>query len=151
MIDYVKYIRDRVGHDLINLTGVNILIINDKNELLMQKRGTYPLKWGVIGGIVDLGESLEDAAVREVKEETNLDIEDLTLLGTVSGADCYIKFPHGDEAYFINIAYVTKVYYGDIIADGIETKELAFFSYEMIPNDIPSTHRKFIEMYYKNN
>ncbi len=33
-MDYVKYIRDRVGHDSINLTGVNVLIINENNEIL---------------------------------------------------------------------------------------------------------------------
>ncbi|HCW05198.1 MAG TPA: DNA mismatch repair protein MutT, partial [Clostridium sp.] len=56
-MDYVKYIRDRVGHDPINLTGVNVLIINENNEVLLQKRGTFPFGWGLIGGITDLGES----------------------------------------------------------------------------------------------
>ena len=45
-MDYVKYIRERVGHDPINLTGVNVLIINEDNQILLQKRGTFPYKWG---------------------------------------------------------------------------------------------------------
>lgn len=63
-MDYVKYIRNKVGTAAINLTGVNVLIINDNNEVLLQKRGTYPFKWGLIGGITELGEALEDTAVR---------------------------------------------------------------------------------------
>lgn len=148
-MDYVKYIRDLVGTKCINLTGVNVLLINEKNEILLQRRGTYPIKWGLIGGIVNLGESLEDAAVRETKEETNLEIDDLKLLGTISGEGCYIKFPHGDDAYFINIGYVSKKFHGEMLIDGVETKELKFYAYSKIPDDIPKTHRKFIDMYYK--
>lgn len=147
-MDYVKYIRDKVGHDAINLTGVNVLIINECNEILLQKRGLFPLKWGLIGGITELGESIEDTAVREAKEETGLDIKELLLLGTTSGKDCFIKFPHGDEAYFITIGYVTKKYSGELFVDGIETKELKFFSYEDLPKDIPSSHLKLIKKYY---
>src|SRR3712207_9202438 len=93
-MDYVKYLRNKIGHDVINLTGVNVLIINENNQVLLQKRGTYPFKWGLIGGITELGESLEETAIRESKEETGLDIKDLHLLGTTSGENCYIHFPN---------------------------------------------------------
>ena len=79
LMDYVKYIRERVGHDTINLTGVNVLIINKDNKLLLQKRGTFPFKWGLVGGITELGESLEATAIREAKEETGLNIKELEL------------------------------------------------------------------------
>ncbi|WP_289128532.1 NUDIX domain-containing protein, partial [uncultured Clostridium sp.] len=78
-MDYVKYIRKKVGHDSISLTGVNVLIINENNQILLQKRGTFPYKWGLIGGITELGESLEATAIREAKEETGLDINELRL------------------------------------------------------------------------
>jgi ADP-ribose pyrophosphatase YjhB (NUDIX family) len=102
-MNYVKYIRDRVGNDVINLTGVNVLIINEKEEVLLQRRGTFPFKWGLVGGITELGESLEETAVREAKEKTGLDITELNLLGTTSGEECYIDFPNGDKAYFITL------------------------------------------------
>lgn len=147
-MDYVKYIRNKVGTDAINLTGVNVLIINDNNEVLLQKRGTYPFKWGLIGGITELGEALEDTAAREAKEETNLNINNLTFLGTTSGKDCYIEFPSGDKAYFITIGYYTRTYTGELKADNVETQELRFFSYEEIPDNIPNSHRKMIDKYY---
>lgn len=149
-MDYVSYIREKVGHTAINLTGVNVLIINEMNEILLQKRGTFPLKWGLIGGITELGEGLEDTAIRETKEETGLDLEDLYLLGTVSGEDCFIKFPHGDEAYFITIGYVSRKYSGQLKCDGIETQALEFFSYDNLPENIPSSHMKLIKKYFDN-
>ena len=148
-MDYVKYLRDKIGHDVVNLTGVNVLIINENNEILLQKRGTYPLKWGLIGGITELGEALEDTAVREAKEETGLDIKELTLLGTTSGNKCYIDFPNGDKAYFITIGYVTKSFSGNLKVDNVETKDLRFFSYDDLPENIPNSHRILIEKYFK--
>ncbi|WPC43383.1 NUDIX hydrolase [Clostridium sp. JS66] len=147
-MDYVKYIRNRVGHDAINLTGVNVLIINPSNEILLQRRGTFPYKWGLVGGITELGESLEETAVREAKEETGLEVKELNLLGTTSGEECLIEFPNGDKAYFISVGYFTKSFSGILNIDGLETKELKFFSYEELPKDIPNTHRIMIDKYY---
>lgn len=147
-MDYVKYIRDKVGHDVINLTGVNVLIINENNRVLLQKRGDFPYKWGLIGGITELGESLEECAIRETKEETGLEIKNLKLIGTTSGEKCYIEFPNGDKAYFITIGYFTKNYSGVLMIDNIETKDLRFFSYEELPHNIPSSHRIMLDKYF---
>ena len=147
-MDYVKYIRKKVGHDSINLTGVNVLIINENNQILLQKRGTFPYKWGLIGGITELGESLEATAIREAKEETGLDINELRLLGTTSGKNCFIEFPHGDKAFFITIGYVCKSYIGKLSIDNFETKDLRFFGYNELPENIPRSHKVFIEQYY---
>ena len=147
-MNYVKYIRDRVGHDVINLTGVNVLILNGNNEVLLQKRGTFPYKWGLVGGITELGESLEETAIREAKEETGLDIDKLNLLGTTSGEKCYMHFPNEDKAYFITVGYFTKSYSGVLKIDNLETKELKFFSYEELPDNIPNSHRIMLDKYY---
>ncbi|WP_425447267.1 NUDIX hydrolase [Dethiothermospora halolimnae] len=147
-MDYVKYIRERVGHDAINLTGVNVLILNDKDEVLLQKRGTYPYKWGLIGGITELGEDVKDTAIREAKEETGLNVKDLSFLDITSGKECYMECPNGDKVYFISIGYYTSDYEGDLFIDMKETMELGFFDYNSLPNNIPKTHRKMIDSYY---
>lgn len=147
-MDYVQYIRDRVGHDVINLTGVDVLIINENNEVLLQRRCTFPYKWGLVGGITELGESLEDTAIRETKEETGLDIQDLTLFGTTSGAGSHIEFPNGDEVYFISMGYYTRTYSGELKIDNIETKELRFFNFEELPDNIPDTHKIMLVKFY---
>lgn len=149
-MDYVKYIRNMVGNEAINLTGVNVMILNNKNEVLLQKRGEHPKdKWGLVGGIVELGESLVDAAIRETKEETNLDIKDLELIGTTSGKERYIEFPNGHKAYFISIGYCTRNYTGEMQKDGKETLDLKFYAFDNLPENMPKSHRAMVEQLYK--
>ena len=67
MPDYIKNIRKKVGHDRIIIVGAGVLIYKD-NMVLLQKRKD-DLSWSTHGGSVDLGENVEDAARRELKEE----------------------------------------------------------------------------------
>lgn len=64
------------------IIAVAALILNEKGDLLLVRRGSEPGKglWSIPGGAVELGESLEQALKREVKEETGLDIKSLKLL-----------------------------------------------------------------------
>ena len=68
------------------ISVVGVVIINDNNEILLQKRSRFkranPSKWGICGGKVDLGETPLDAGVRETLEEIGvfLDKKDLKFL-----------------------------------------------------------------------
>ena len=79
----IKYYYKREEHSLTN--GVN--------------RWNYGVRW-----------VSWNYCIRQAKEETGLNIKELTLLGTTSGEDCFIEFPHGDKAFFITIGYVCKSY-----------------------------------------
>lgn len=59
---------------------VGVFIFNSKGELLLLKSHKWPDKYVVPGGHVELGERIEEAAVREAKEETGLDIYDLEFI-----------------------------------------------------------------------
>ena len=59
---------------------VGVFIFNQKGELLLLKSHKWPSKYVVPGGHVELGERLEEAAVREAKEETGLDVYDLKFI-----------------------------------------------------------------------
>lgn len=58
--------------------AVNLIILNEKNQIYLAQRSknenVEPNKWGVPGGSVEQNESLEEALIREIKEETNCDI-----------------------------------------------------------------------------
>lgn len=69
-------IRKKVGHDPIIYAGATILVFNNNNELLLNLRSDT-LDWGIPGGGKELNETLEECAIRELKEETNLDVNDL--------------------------------------------------------------------------
>jgi nucleoside triphosphatase len=59
---------------------VGVFIFNQAGELLLLKSHKWPGKYVVPGGHVELGERIEDAAIREAKEETGLDIHDLEFI-----------------------------------------------------------------------
>lgn len=63
------------------LVGVGGVVVHEERVLLVQ-RGTEPLKgrWTIPGGLIDVGETLREAVIREVKEETGLDVEPLELI-----------------------------------------------------------------------
>ena len=65
--------------------GAAAIIVNDKGQILLQNRSDRD-EWGLPGGCQELGETFEDVIIREVKEETNLDVreEDLKLIKIVS-------------------------------------------------------------------
>jgi len=71
---------------------VGVFIFNKANELLLLKSHKWPGKYVIPGGHVELGETLEQAAVREAKEETGLDVYDLKFI-------CFQEFIH-DPAFW---------------------------------------------------
>ena len=77
---YIKKIRSLVKDEFIMVNATAIVIVNDKNEILLQKRSDSGL-WGLPGGLLELNESIASGAIREVKEETNLDIRIKRFIG----------------------------------------------------------------------
>jgi 8-oxo-dGTP diphosphatase len=77
-------------------------IITQEGKILLAKRGSEPDrgKWSVPGGLVELGEKLEKAVVREVKEETNLDVEVIRLIDAV---DNIVRDSNGKLQYHFAI------------------------------------------------
>ena len=68
---YILELRKQVGHRPLIMTCAGVLLLNEKRELLLQKRADNGL-WGYPGGSMELGDSFEDCARREVQEETGL-------------------------------------------------------------------------------
>ena len=135
--NYIKGIRSKVGHDKIILTFAGGCVFNDKGEVLLQRRGDSNL-WGFPGGAVELGETPQMAAVREIKEETGLDVETGRVIGVYSDLD--ITYASGDRAQSIVIAFELKPVGGELRCDFKETIELKFFSKEEKPKLFTKSH-----------
>ena len=78
-MDYVKSIRAKLGHQKIILNCAGVVIEKD-GRILFQRRSDNN-RWGLIGGLLELDETYEEAAIREAKEETGLDVQLTAFLG----------------------------------------------------------------------
>ncbi|GAA3950212.1 NUDIX domain-containing protein [Actinomadura viridis] len=76
--------------------SVNVVVANDKGEILMIRR-TDNDNWALPGGAIDLGESVSQAAVRETKEETGIDCEVTGLVGIYSDPKHVIHYTSNNE------------------------------------------------------
>ena len=115
--------------------GAAAIILNDEGKILLQSRADRDL-WGLPGGCQELGESFKDTVRREVKEETNLDVEekDLELIDIVSGKSRRNSYPNGDVVINNTALYCIKKYSGELKWDE-ESKEMRFFDLNNLPKN----------------
>jgi len=135
MNDYIKSLRKLVGHMPILLCGASVIVENDKGEMLLQLRRDNNC-WGYAGGSVEIGETVEDAAKRELFEETGLVANSLELFNVFSGKELHYVYPNGDEVAIIDIVYICKDYKGEPRADLVESDEIRFFAIDKLPENI---------------
>jgi ADP-ribose pyrophosphatase YjhB (NUDIX family) len=121
---------------------VDIIIEIESKGIVLIKRKNPPCGWALPGGFVDYGESLEEAAVREAKEETDLDVNLSEQFHTYSN-------PKRDPRHHsISTVYVAK-------AKGIpqakdDALEVGVFDESNLPAEIAFDHRSILEDYFKS-
>lgn len=135
MSEYILDLRKIVGHRPLLQVGASIIVENEYGEVLLQKRADNHC-WGYAGGSVELDEVVENAARRELFEETGLIAKELILFGVFSGKDTHYIYPNGDEVSNVDIVYLCKDYTGQLIRQESEVEELRFFPADDLPENL---------------
>jgi ADP-ribose pyrophosphatase YjhB (NUDIX family) len=127
------------------MVGAAVLITDEENHLLMLFRSDNKC-WGLPGGAVELGETIETALRREAREETGLEPGSLSLFGVFSGPELFYRYPNGDEVHNITIVYRARFAGGEICLNSEHT-EWGWFAPEEIPDNISPPIRQVIEAF----
>lgn len=143
---YIKNLRAKIGRDLLLLPGVTAVVINNRDEVLLQLRrdtGT----WAPPSGGVEPGETVAETARREVREETGIDILPEAVVAVLSGADYNVTYPNGDQ-----LASVTTVFRCSPLnaktprVNDDESQDIRYFPAAELPQRMLPRHRWIISL-----
>jgi 8-oxo-dGTP diphosphatase len=115
--------------------GVNVAVI-DQGRVLLTRREDFEV-WCMPGGSVEVGESLAEAAIRETREETGLEVELTHLVGLYSRPNF--------GGYHTLAVFAGRIVGGQIDPDPREVVEIGFFTADQIPADLLFDQRERIQ------
>ena len=131
-LGYIMSLRKVLGNRPIIMAGSSVLILNDKNELLLEKRADDGL-WDCPAGSMELAESFEECARREAFEETGLKCGKLEYFTTESGRETFNIYPNGDQTYYAGVIFICRDFEGELKAQEEEVSDLRFFALDKLP------------------
>ena len=116
---------------------VDVVVPSEEGRILLIRRGSDPYEgyWALPGGFVEVGETLEEAAVREAEEETGLKVEVVRLVGVYSDPD---RDPRGHN---VSVTYLARVREGEPSAAS-DAAEVSFLDPSTV--DLAFDHEKII-------
>jgi ADP-ribose pyrophosphatase YjhB (NUDIX family) len=107
------------------VVAVTAVVTNDQGELLLQKRTDNEL-WGLPGGAMNIGESIAQAVIREVKEETTLDVEPTGVVGIYSDPGHVIAYADGEVRQEFSICFAARIVGGQLAVGDQESTAVRF-------------------------
>jgi ADP-ribose pyrophosphatase YjhB (NUDIX family) len=117
------------------------------DKILLIKRNTVPFKgyWGLPGGRMDLGETIEQTVVRETKEETGFDVEIVCKIGE------YVEKGIKDDVdyEYYPTCFLVKVVGGEMKRQESEIQDIQRFGLKDLPDHLAFEHEKMINDYLK--
>lgn len=117
------------------------IIVREDGRILAQRRADNG-RWGLPGGVMEIGESIADATRREVKEETGLDVEIVRLLGIYSDpADQTVSYPDGNVMHHVSASFECRVTGGTLVANPEESLALEWIDPRALPEPFVPAQR----------
>lgn len=141
-MNYIATMRTYIGDEMLFTVGCGIIIEMD-GKILLQHRMDAD-NWCIPGGIMELGETFEGSAKREVFEETGLTVGELELFGLYSGEKCYATYPNGHRVFSAQVIFYSKEFTGELKVEDSESREHRFFSRDELPENLNARQAPFI-------
>jgi 8-oxo-dGTP pyrophosphatase MutT (NUDIX family) len=126
MSDYVRRLREKVGHDLLFMPSAHAVIRDDAGRILLVRH--VEGHWQLPGGAVDPGETPAEATRRECMEEMGVVVEPIRIAGVYGGPSYRVRYANGDEAAWIATIFETRLVSGEPAPSDDETIDVGWFA-----------------------
>jgi ADP-ribose pyrophosphatase YjhB (NUDIX family) len=129
--------------------GLGIILVNESGKILIGKRkGSHAEKYSIPGGNLELGETFEAGAIREIKEETDLTIKAPTVIAVTNNLETFRE----EGKHYISVVLLVTQYSGDL--KNMEPEKCGGFSW-VDPHELPEPHfdasRLAVQCYLKKS
>lgn len=127
---YLRTLRERYGHDLLVMPAISAIVLDERGHVLLH-RARETGNWHTLGGVLEPGETPATAAVREVREETGVDIAIEHLVGVYVTPE--VRYGNGDRATYVVTCFRCRVLAGEPHVADDESLEVRFFPPDALP------------------
>lgn len=142
----MEELRAIVGHRPLILVAGVILVFDEHERLLLIQRADDG-QWGLTGGLMELGETAEQTARREVFEEVGLELGVVEFLGVFSGPELFHVYPNRDEVFGVSVVYTARYSDGVLKPDPAEALQARFFALDALPENLRKSTPIYLERY----
>jgi 8-oxo-dGTP diphosphatase len=133
MSEYQRALRAKVGNDLLLMPSVTVIARDEAGRVLLVRH--LDTGWWVApGGAVEPDERPAEAARREMREETGLEVELEGVVGVYGGPEFEVRYENGDRCAYVMAVYGARVTGGSPRPDGVETVAFGWVSASEWPN-----------------
>ena len=147
--NYIKTMRQKIGHDLIMSAGASGIVINDNQEILLQLRQDLNI-WGLPGGAMEPGEEPAEAVIREVYEETGVQVHPERIIAVLAGQDHLVTYPNQDQVGVTAIVFLCRPIKGKAKVNDGESLAVRYFPLDELPDSLLGIHRIRIQKVLEN-
>jgi len=139
---FIANLRSKIGNDLLLLPSVSAIILDEAGRVLLQ-RASEDGKWYVIGGSMEPGEQPADTVVREVKEETGLDVEPVRITGVYATET--VTYANGHRCEYVATVFLCRMIGGTLCVADEESLEFGYFDPAELPELRPDHRRRIAD------
>ena len=137
---FILDLRAKIGHDLLWLTGITGVVLDDAGQVLLVRRADTG-RWSLVAGILEPGEQPAVGLAREIQEETAVTVEVERLVSTETLPPS--SYPNGDQVQFLDLCFRCRPLHGEPQVNDDESLEVAWFPLSDLP-DLPARDHECI-------